>query len=469
MSVYLRTPGRSDCHEIFQLEISQKEGELATATVMLKSDFNTDGLHEATIMYGNNILLKGEIHETPSRTSSMFTVVRVISHFKKEQIQKIASDFCASNNYNKELANGNMNDVTEEHPARFFFSRTSGDVKLSNIVDAEYKHDIRMEDYWSSSIKTMNEPLSKVNMHVTAQWIQERSGMIDVFQIIANLFPEKRVNSLNNLKNQWWQLSRSLPKSCYSIGMFKIKRAYPSNLPHSCSFNVNKEPVKLKRFWFDGIFNLHWHYRQKIEETLNFTLNNHTSNNGTEKNIYIKLNELTISKSNSSFFESKSGEKIVRSVARRAFNHMLAKQRNTKIEICGKFEKLYNITVDDTVRIQNKDKYIIGKVVQTTIKMTGDQRFVKLKISTCLQNIKLPNIKYETKDCSDTTSNIIEDISVENPPSFQIDSTRHMNFKDIQELKSHLVSIPTKIRIKLKNLNTVKCLKKTVYMEATVK
>ena len=469
MSIYLKIPGRKDCYEIFKLEISQSEGELAIASVMLNKDFHVDGTMEATIMRSNSILLKGEIYETPTYSDHQFTIVRIISHFQKKQLKKITSDFQASTHYNEELSSDFQNDITEELPVRFFFSRTSGDVKLSRIVDDTHIRDINVEDYWSSSIKKTNEPLSKVNMYVTAKWIQERNGRIDLFPIIASLFPENMVNSLNNLKNQWWRLARSLPKSCYSIGTFRIKNVFPNTVPHSCSFSVNDTTVKIKRFWFDGVFDLSWNYKQKIEETLHFSLHNPTAKNGIEKNINIKLNNLNINKELGSFFSNKRGAEVIKSVARRAFNHMLARQRNIKLEICGNFESLYDITVDDSVRVQLKDSYVIGKVVHSMIKITGEQRFVKLKILVCQNNIECPDIKYDPKKEDDIFTNIIEDISVENPPSFQIDSSKHIHFKSIADLKSHISSIPTKIRLKLKNLNTVKCLKKTVFIEAAAK
>ena len=291
--------------------------------------------------------------------------------------------------------------------------------------------------------------------------------MTDLYPIIAQHFEKGFINSLNNLQRQWWRMSKSFPKSCYTVVHSHIQEYFPPCVPTRENFKIKDQNVYIKRFWFRGVLDLRWHYRQKIKEKINFSINGNCS--GVEKTLHFHLGKLDIDQTNYSYFDTDRGKKILASVAKRAINHIIASNRNIEVCLKGNFDNLSSINVGDSVKLDVKSGFIAGKIVEYKAKCTADSKFVELKIASTSRTVELPDCQqYFEKNvpkCDDqqfTVDDIVEKVVVNNPPEMQIASARHVQNETIMDLKRTIISIPTSIRVKLKNLNVVKCLEKTI-------
>ena len=471
--VFLKIEGREDFYEIFDLEISHKEGELALATVVVAENcWHMCQGDVVRIMSDDDVLFCGKPLSFPKKIDDVFVQLRFVATCG--DYEHLVDKFRKSDDCLPELSENCdvAKELTEIFPCRFCFDRSTSVVKIDNILPDKDCIEIDKNAYWERSLRIQNnrEPISRINVSVDAQWIQECRGMTDLYPIIAQHFEKGFINSLNNLQRQWWRMSKSLPKSCYTVVHSHIQEYFPPYVPIRENFNVAGKDVYIKRFWFRGILDLRWHYRQKIREKINFSINGNCD--GVEKNLHFHLGKLDIDQANSSYFGSDRGKKILANVAKRAINHMIASNRNIEVSLRGDFDKLSNITIGDSVKLEVKSGFIVGKVVKYRAKCTSDTRFVELKIASTSRTVELPDCQqYFEKNvpkCDDkpiSVDDIVEKVVVNNPPELQIASARHVQNETIADLKRLIVSIPTSIRVKLKNLNVVKCLEKTINIE----
>lgn len=486
MSFYIQISDDQKFSEIFEMKISQKEGELATAKIKVLNDFNFSYIRDkcVSIMMDDEVLFVGKALPYPDYTDNKFAYIQFIANYN-DNFDKLMGEFEKAEQYNPLFVKRphDAKEITEAAPVRFYFDKKSGEVKISNIIDENYRYEITSNDYWLETMESRicRKPISKMNVSVVGQWIHDYEGSVNLFPIISSKFKEGKVNSFNNLERQWWRLPKSLPKSCYSITCSHIREIYPPGAPNSSTqFVINDEPVRFKRFWFDGILDLRWHYRQKIEETMYFSITNGSANNNLEKSVQFRLGAIDTSKNFGSFFTTEEGCKSLSDAARRAFNYVLSAQRNIEVSICGSLEKLRHITVNDSVLVRHHSfdgGYVIGKVVHTLIAISDKKQYVKLKIAACQNNVKLQAEKLNDffkkhfdidEEKSITAGDIVEDITINNPPEFQMSTLAHNTASSVNELKYFLLQVPTSIKIKLKNLNTVRNKQKVYHLPVPI-
>lgn len=478
MRITMETKGGDVIDKIFDLELSQKEGELATALITLQdSDVHVGG-EQVSIKYGRSTLFRGKMSSVPIRRGKRLSQVRLIADNVCDTHQ-LLEKFKRSTMYYAPLdsTNETLQAITEAIPARFYFDmKGEENAILSNIEPNQTKYrEIDESSYWSDSfaVRSLKDPISLVNISIEAQWIQRCHGMTDLFPRIAKRFTNNAVNSLNNLERQWWRLSKSLPRSCYSVVHSHIQPMRPVNGKVFESFKTADRNVRIKRFWFNGVLDLRWNYEQKIKESASFSIKASTTAVNNEKSLIFRLGEIDIDDSCGSFFATDKGIEALEHAASRAFNHIISSHRDMEICICGDIDRLRDITVNDSIKLKNKqfkDGYILGKVISTKMKCSDQSRFMEIKIAAYSQPISSPNfheffVENVPKDACNmtlTADDVVEEITVNNIPEYQIEYVKAVSPPTVQALKREIMSIPTSIKIRLKNLNTVPCINKQV-------
>lgn len=472
--VFLRIEGQEDFYEIFDLEISHREGELALATVVVAENcWHMCQADVVRIMSDDKVLFCGKPLSFPKKIDGACVKLQFVANC--DDFKCLINEFKESDDYRQEFSDGCdvAKELTETFPCRFCFNRSDGSVKLTDILPDKDTIEIHESECLSLQMRACKEPISRINVSVDAQWIQECRGMTDLYPIIAKHFEQGFINSLNNLQRQWWRMSKSLPKSCYTVVHSHIQEYFPPCVRIREHFKVGEKDVYIKRFWFRGVLDLRWHYQQKICEQVNFSIHDPKSSGKVEKNIVFHLKKIDIDKSLGSYFKTENGKKSLVHAAKRALNHLIASNRSIEVSINGDFEKLSRFHVGDCVKICRQSNYIFGRIVHFCLKCTSNTRFICLKIASSIGEISLPNLrsffdKNVPKDDEKpplSVDDVVEKVVVNNPPEMQIASVRHIQNETIADLKRTIISIPTSIRVKLKNLNMVKCLHKKIDIE----
>jgi hypothetical protein len=140
------------------------------------------------------------------------------------------------------------------------------------------------ENFDQASLKTkvIKRPLEQVQVHLSAQWVQEYTGLVNLSPALIDALPEPFIATLTptSLKKAWFREGRVLAHTGYSVMQSMlvpfdpvtggVSDRYP---PVSSEFFVNERAgVRLPHSWFVPHLVLGVTYRQKREESVHLTL-----------------------------------------------------------------------------------------------------------------------------------------------------------------------------------------------------
>lgn len=120
-------------------------------------------------------------------------------------------------------------------------------------------------------------------------------GEVNIAQRIASSFPGGLINTLipKALQNSWYQEGQKLGRTGYWVVKSSLKtiqppqtgilNIYPTLTPGLLSFNdtdQQEKMIKARHFWMSATLILGWRYRQRRQETVQFTLVQNTQLDG---------------------------------------------------------------------------------------------------------------------------------------------------------------------------------------------
>ncbi len=181
-----------------------------------------------------------------------------------------------------EAAASNPQIICLSKPVDFFWDPRTLHIRLSSLFEGVQKIDVTPWAFRDSlSFHWGHPPLSQVHVTLQAQWVQQAQGFMNLGSTIADLFPEKQINTLTGgaFKNFWPRTGQRLGQSGYWIAFSRLEEIKPPSPEVGRSKTILKrrvggtpQDIFLKRQWFKGKILVGWRLHQKRIERLSFTL-----------------------------------------------------------------------------------------------------------------------------------------------------------------------------------------------------
>ncbi|MDR2067799.1 MAG: hypothetical protein LBP41_02305 [Holosporaceae bacterium] len=326
-----KTVWRGD-EEMISLEISQKECSFASARVLIASKCIEKLLHKKYAKIGVRmeptaevrLLFAGRLVTFPLGLGSSSVELELIAEpddyrlqLKQFSNQRLAECGKIDGHILKNqkilfddlfFSENDMNNPTiflEGGGDLFYWDMRSGKLSLSPINRGARNIDVAGSEILQNSLRARlaREPYGKINLSLSVSWIQQVSGIIDVYPMMAQKFSRGIVNSFTNIKSGIENIFKISNKNGYAPLRCKVREINPNIMGvlnvHpllSPDFYVKKEgessaqKVNFKRFYFDGELTLGWNYRQKRTEIARLHVVNEKFRSGREKNLCLRLN-----------------------------------------------------------------------------------------------------------------------------------------------------------------------------------
>lgn len=423
--------------EIISLEISHRECSFASAKVLIYSK-NTDiwsdkkyvkiGVQLDEKSQKIKLLFTGRLISFPIGLGNSYIRLEFIA--EADDYQKQLKDFSERNLYEyRELdkhtdvkrkmpfddlffsekdAEENATVFLEGDTKLFFWDMKNGKLLLSDINTGNRNIKITSDQIFQNSLRVRlsREPYRNIKISVSAQWIQNSYGYVDMIPIIAKRFKYGIINSYTNLKTGIEKLFNFSHKSGYRLIECNVKEIIPAkqfnltSLPMtSKEFLIKEEEpqktqqIKFRRFYFDGSIVINWHYKQKRIETANINIINTKNRVGREKYVHIKLNSIQLPKKHTSWKPFKCF-KVTEKVNYNGFVFECLEDHFSKIEFEEEKWRKVSKTPDalsndsqgsffSTPRGKNSLRYAIQKSIAL---MNYSSRYIEISFTTDAKN-----------------------------------------------------------------------------------
>ena len=185
----------------------------------------------------------------------------------------------------------------------FYWNMKTGQLEISHIFRGKNNCEISGNEILEQSLKIhlAREPYSTINVRLSAEWIQRKNGLMDLFPIIAQRFNYGIVNSYSDLTQPLREFGKNANAKNYEIVYRDIKEINPNTMGCLTNYPIYSEDlsvsgsdkkINFKRFYYDGNIILSWCQKYKISESINIKIVNAQQKNGRGKNLYLKLNNI---------------------------------------------------------------------------------------------------------------------------------------------------------------------------------
>ncbi len=410
--------------KVFQLIISQREGEVAIAKLqILMSEAFKKKKGYGHIVYQdkngeNHLLFKGKQIGFPRKMNKGLAEIELSAEPDDafEQLNKLADTLKVPPYFDvlfvKKDDNNPVN-VLEARSDLFHWDRATGRLSLSNLFQGSKTVDVSKVILANSlKLKLGDTPLDSISITLSAEWVQNAEGEVNIYPKIAAQFPKGRMNTLtpSGLIAEWPKVgdkigpALSRKQSGYQVVQSNLREItplftgvldiHPTLTPEIHVKRDGKiKSLRLKRSWLKGDLHLHWHYLQKRRENLTFTLHHANQLKGKirprHKHLDIQLqsvDECLPNQGCSSFFITKRGHDALCYAIEMAKAYLAGSSRCIEVEFMIPFENAIQLTLDTSVLIQSSlipGGKLIGKVVEYRLvqKCLDGYGWVRLAVS----------------------------------------------------------------------------------------
>ncbi|MBP6985880.1 MAG: hypothetical protein KBB83_04735 [Alphaproteobacteria bacterium] len=281
--------------KIFHMEISQREGGYSRARLVIQNPYT--GLlwpkdkQFCWIACDRGPLFSGRILAMPSEISGELICVDFIACPEDWQAkqQALCQDIMKNGVYEPLFFSEEkpeLKDLLHAYTALPYWDRWTGSLSLSDIFRGRKKIYLQ-GDFLRDSLKiqTVQNPLKAVRVGITAEWLQQAGGIIEIGQHIKKKCPQGYLSTLtsDSLESSWWSDKQQHPVNGYKLEKASLERIRPENerlFPkYSRSYWHHEDKPKKVQFlrsWYDVQMRFSWSYKQKRRETAEFELKHKT-------------------------------------------------------------------------------------------------------------------------------------------------------------------------------------------------
>lgn len=468
------------------ITLTHKEGEAALVhlTVPLKTKVLYNRWAYMAIAFGEEVVpifygvLTGALRHQNEETQILEFAAR--PRDGKHQLARMLEEIKQTEAWNPLFVapeeDDNPVEALEAQAKLFHWPRVNHQLTLSSYFNGTKELDLSayvLKD--SFTIQQSDQPVASLNVEVIAEWVQEATGDVDLFPVIANHFPEGVINTLTplSLKQSWPKSGQWLKRSGYFVLHSNLEQVRPLNTgilnlyPDYETVEVSGQTHHYRRFWLEGALLLAWHYRQRRRDIVRFNVAQHNQAATVApqaKPLRLRLQSLEAipgCKNAASFFTSEPGLKAINHAIKIAECHLAASARCFEVELNVPLEQ--GLAIDlDTVVVLKLDCLPQGMVKGKVIAYRFECAFghysawLRLAVATGLGEL---------------TANPVlspDEIIVETPPAGLIDpenlpAAAFVEFLEIRgQVDEQLFSlkageegvIPTSLKLHLRDLST---------------
>lgn len=415
-------------HGAISFKMQHAEGEVAKLTVMLP-EINMPNEDEKWVYLS---ILNPE----QQATKLLFCGMRLgVPKWVDRGLVEI-SYYALPNNYQKKLEHlveinksdgkydglffdeDDPSNILEGREEIFYWDRCGKDVGLSNIFKGSRAIDLTNFVWENSlSVKFLKSFLSAVEMTVSAEWIQQAKGAINIFGKIAGAFSMGIINSITpQALEKYWPKEGdrigkegSEKKTGYRVIESSLEEFNPGSSGALNVYPTITSPLLAKdgdafkkicfaRKWFKGRLTIMWNYAQRRQENIKFTIHQRVPKNC----IFTSVKKLCLHlpgvhktqgiSDKSSFFTDARGHKAIAYAIEVAKSYLHASTRC--LEICFEFDwkNADHLDLDTEVMLQHKslpNGMVRGKVSAYRFVQDGCYRRGWVKMLAVLEQVKL--------------------------------------------------------------------------------
>lgn len=289
--------------QIFHLNLIHEEGKPAKLSIMIDNPNKKEKILDKkwglfAYKEGNNppqCFFSGFLsYVTKSNDEHFLTLVFIAQSAPLEKEWPAISANLKQKPFYDELfdkTSGTAESVLAGYPLTLYWDRITGKLALSHAFDAEKNWDLTELCSPKDVSFHMEDPVSCVDVTISAQWIQHITGYIDIAPAIALQFRDKVINTFTGKAffKSWPKTGAAVGHSGYRVLYSYLKEITPPFLAplrrHKSTLKLyrpiqnlnpwkNKlERVLIKRSWFTGELIVGKSYRQKRQEDIHFKLN----------------------------------------------------------------------------------------------------------------------------------------------------------------------------------------------------
>lgn len=409
----------TECNwQVIDLKITQQEGHIAKANLKV-ANFELPNLPYICIYEKDELLLQGIIGNFFNNNGYVTDVeLLCISPNFSDDLKTLINT--SNLPYLPIFFQGQRHktsDVLESNNMLFRWNKEDGAVTLSNYFKGNNTIDIG-ENYIEKSlqIRQINSPLSKAELNLKVQWLQNLEGSFNAAPYIAKAFPGNVIASITpeSLMFEW-------PKDNQKLGMGKQQSGYkaikafikpidaPPNMPtHTKKFEnkiTQSSAKRLKIHYFKGHLRILWNYQQtRVEEyCVSASIKHNTLSLVKQQSLKIPIS-ITLPKCEKAvFFETQQGIELVE-YAKKVLNaRILATLRCIEIKCKIPWQIAKKLTLDNSLSINaslfGKNK-ITGKLTKVVMHANGLNRIGEISIACTLENYEnqKANIHFTSND-----------------------------------------------------------------------
>jgi hypothetical protein len=202
----------------------------------------------------------------------------------KTQWPEVLKDIKAKNQHHELWGEADPEAMRSSIPYAWYWDRCTGKLGLSHAVDGYKTWDVSDQyDPKYYAIQT-NEPLSQINVQLSAQWDQSILDYVDVAPEIAKQFHNGVIGTLTDraLESAWPETGRFFPSGYFVAHSTLVKKPSSAQYPDAIVFSplaTQEDSAASPPKWiaetsfYDAKLVMGYFYRQKRKEQVNYTLN----------------------------------------------------------------------------------------------------------------------------------------------------------------------------------------------------
>lgn len=399
--------------DVLDLRISQREGEVALADIVVPQDAvigpsdwvviscDERGALEP-LFYGCTVGLPLELDQYTKKIQFL-AMPQDASAQHEALIETLKQQGLVDEAFIDPAHHHNPSEYLEATSQLFCYDRVTHRVTLSDVFEG--RETFLFKDQILSgglSLKLKDSPLSGVRLRLSCEWVQEAAGELNLMPFIERRFSQSMINTLTpqTLLQTWPQRGTLLGRSGYGVVRADLQVInplktgilghYPTVTPIFGS-QGDEEGWRYPRYWLRGEFVVCWQYRQKRREVLTLELQHRnqvlTSQAKMPRVIKIHLNNIESrldDQSSSRFFDTSAGRSTIDHALKMSRCHLAYSARAGEILVQVPFTEAMDIHLDGSAEVIHSclpGGKLRGKVVSYVMERSAKKAVATIKIA----------------------------------------------------------------------------------------
>lgn len=455
--------------KIFSIVFKNLEGEYACMEIITNAY-----VHDFTkicLSYGERSFFKGKFLKNPEPVNEHLTKLFYVAKNEDYGLTADEENFF-KNAVFSDFSLPRVHPVTHEKSTICYFTGSSKEpVDLTSLILSD-----------SFGIEIFNRPIKKLRLELIAKWIQNSTGIFDIFPFIKSAFPAGHVETLTgmNFQSSFPTVGKNLGNNFQYCGYSVLYANLQTTNVQKYFLNAAQGTIQIPHYTFKGKLFVEWTIFFKRCETINvyilydsdkkyFDLS--LNDQDCDHSVSLSVNEEKIDGEKGAFFNTLTGNESVNKALFQACYKMMRSHFTSLIHIKVPFSQAVNLQCGDCVVIyydQQRFEGIISSIYHTISGTTAETKisFFSYKVMLKKNEIEtfvkktLKNMTKILQAESDPFENLenvaphhfLEKVSVFNAACEQKNILDRLGLKDLKNVRQCLKKHPTVVDVQFKDL-----------------